>query len=187
MGGRGTLVGAFPSAPLALALSLILSATPAPAQALLEQEVKATYLYKLAPYVSWPADPGASFNICVVGTDPFGDVLDRAVAGVEVARRPIMVRRVAVANRDAPCQIAYLGGSSAQSVKEALRLLQGAPVLTVTEGPASPGIVDFEVMAGRVRFHIDDEMASQSGLTISSKLLGLALSVKPRTHPEPGR
>jgi hypothetical protein len=32
----------------------------------------------------------------------------------------------------------------------------------------------------RVRFEIDDAAAARNGLTISSKLLGLALSVKPR-------
>jgi hypothetical protein len=85
------------------------------------------------------------------------------------------------------CQIAYLGGSRAQPVKEALRVLRGAPVLTVTDGPAAPGVVDFAIADSRVRFRIDEATATDDGLTISSKLLGLALSVTQRQVSGPAQ
>jgi len=56
------------------------AAAPTHAQDSLETAVKATYLYKFAPFVTWPQRPGP-FVICVVGRDPFGPVLDQAVAG----------------------------------------------------------------------------------------------------------
>jgi YfiR/HmsC-like len=148
----------------------------------LEAAVKATYLYKFAPFVEWPAGAAANapLAICVIGADPFGPLLDRAVAGQSVGARPIVVRRLAVAAHDSPCQIAFLGGSKAQDVKEALGLLHGTAVLTVTDGGAAPGVVDFTIVAGRVRFVVDDQAAADNGLRISSKLLSLALSVKPR-------
>ena len=62
-------------------------------------------------------------------------------------------------------------------MKDGLRALQGAPVLTVTDGAAAPGIVDLVLSGGRVRFRIDDETARASRLAISSKLLSLAVSV----------
>ena len=170
--------------PLLIVAALLCAGTNvASAQDSLETEVKATYLYKMAPFVSWPegrAGAPDAFAICVIGTDPFGSLLDRAVTGQRAALRPIIIRRLAAASREMPCQIAFLGGSRDQGVKEALRILRGTPVLTVTDGPAAPGIVDFELIGGRVRFHIDDETAAESGLTISSKLLSLAVSVKPR-------
>jgi len=50
-----------------------------------ENAVKASYLYKFAPFVQWPpAALGASaapFTICVAGSDPFGPALDEAVRG----------------------------------------------------------------------------------------------------------
>ena len=151
-------------------------------QVSLESAVKATYLYKFAPFVDWPAKPGApaAFNICVIGTDPFGPLLDRLVAGQRVADRPIVVRRLAQAQRDAPCQIAFVAGSRGQDVKAALLALRGAPVLTVTDGAMDPGVIDFAVVGGRVRFRVDDEAAAENGLTVSSKLLSLAISVRPR-------
>jgi hypothetical protein len=61
--------------------------------------------------------------------------------------------------------------------------VQGSGALTVTDGrPAgSPtGIINFILKDARVRFEIDDEMAAQNGLYISSALLGLAVTVKRR-------
>jgi hypothetical protein len=42
------------------------------------------------------------------------------------------------------------------------------------------GIVNFVIVDDRVRFEIDDAEAARRGLRISSKLLSLAVSVKPR-------
>jgi hypothetical protein len=176
------------SAKLALcALALALFAPAVSAQDSLEIAVKAAYLYKFAPFVSWPAASfqGSSdpFDICIVGDDPFGTVLDRAVANQRVDGRAILVHRLAKADRKASCQILYVGGPPAR-VKEALQAVSGMPVLTVTSGPAAPGIVDFVIDQGRVRFRLDDQAAAENGLTISSKLLSLAVSVTPRRKPE---
>ena len=170
-------------AGLALAAALAALPATAPAADSLETAVKATYLYKFAPFVDWPADafasPAAPFLICVVGKDPFGSVLDRAVAGQKAGARPFAVRRMAEADRSAGCQILYAGGDKA-AVRQALEAVRGAPVLTVTDGSGAEGIVDFAIDRGRVLFRIDDEAAAQNRLTISSKLMSLALSVKPR-------
>ncbi len=159
-------------------------ASAATAQDTLETAVKATYLYKLAPFVEWPSrafeSPLAPVEICVVGDDPFGSVLDRAVAGQRAGSRSIFVRRLAVAHGREGCQIMYLSGSHAQSAAQALKTVRGEPVLTVTDGGGARGMVDFVLVEGRVRFRIDDRAAAESGLRISSKLLGLAVSVTPR-------
>jgi hypothetical protein len=152
-------------------------------QAPLEAAVKAAYLAKFAPFVSWP--PGAAgvgpFFICIIGSDPFGAALDQVTEGQQVGGRPIEVRRLATARPDAPCQVAFLGGSPGQSIRDAVKVLHGAPILTVTDsGGDASGVVDFMVAGGRVRFRIDDEAAAEDGLAISSKLLSLAVAVTPR-------
>jgi hypothetical protein len=168
---------------LTLAVWLSLSATACAQGIPLEQAVKATYLYKFAPFVVWPeatfGGPSSPFVICLVGADPFGPFLDRTVAGQRVEERSIQVRRLAKADPNTPCHIMYVGGTPEQ-VKQALQAAHGAPTLTVTDGAATPGILDFAMDHGRVRFRVDDESAAENGLVISSKLLSLALSVKPR-------
>jgi hypothetical protein len=169
-----------------IALALLVQTGGARGQDSLEVAVKAAYLYKLAPFVGWPAaspdEASAPFTLCVVGADPFGPVLDRAVANQSVDGRAIVIRRMAKADRKSACKILYAGGPPA-AVREALQAVDGAPVLTVTDSPATPGIVDFVIDQGRVRFRLDDQAAAQNGLTISSKLLSLAVSVRPRKTP----
>jgi len=142
--------------------------------------VKATYLYKFVPFVSWPVSgsPAGPVTICVVGADPFGDVLDRAVAGQAVGGRVFQIARVNLIGPQSTCDVAYLGGSPAQSVAASLEAVKGAPILTVTEGGKSIGIIAFRNQGGRVRFEIDQDAADAAGLTISSKLLSLATTVK---------
>ncbi|MBS0333215.1 MAG: YfiR family protein, partial [Proteobacteria bacterium] len=167
-----------------LALVIAASAGRAAESDTLELAIKATYLYKLAPFVSWPqavwAGPGAPLTICVQGLDPFGRLLDRAVSGQTVGGRPVTVRRLARIAADSGCQVAYLGGGPAQSQAQALAAVEGAPVLTVTDeshgGPR--GIVNLVLDSGRVRFAIDATQADRNGIAISSKLLALALGVK---------
>jgi hypothetical protein len=142
---------------------------------------KAAFLVRLAPFVDWPARSSASdpIVICVIGRDPFGPALDRALVGQSAAGRPIVARRMARADRDAGCQIMYLGGSLAQSARDALAAVHAAPVLTVTAGGRTPGIIDLTT-GDPIRFRVDDRAAAENGLKISSKLLGLAVSVRPR-------
>ena len=150
----------------------------------LETAVKATYLYKFAPFIQWPAGAfegeSGPLMLCVVGSDPFGAFLDRAVAGQRVDGRPVLLRRLATANGQDGCHIMFIGGSRAQSVAQALKAVHGAPVFTVTDDSGSRAMADFTVSEGRVRFRLDDQTASEAGLSISSKLLSLAVAVTPR-------
>ena len=168
-----------------LALTALLLGGGAAADEPLELAVKATYLYKLAPFVSWPgsafADGAAPLVICIQGKDPFGPLVDRAVAGQRIEGRPVLVRRLPKVDSASGCQIAYIGGSDIQPEAAALRDIGKAPVLTVTDqerGAGAPGDVHLVLMEGRVRFVIDNGQAQQQGLAISSKLLALALKVK---------
>lgn len=150
----------------------------------LEISVKATYLHKFAPFVEWPSPvaefPGGDFTVCVVGDDPLGAVLDRAVSGQAVAGRNITVRRFVAVTGNPGCAVMYAAGSDAQPVAATLATMRGMPVLTVTDGatdPAAKGIINFVIEDDRVRFEIDNSAAVASGLTISSKLLSLAVHV----------
>jgi hypothetical protein len=144
----------------------------------LEYAVKAAYLAKFPFYVEWPAAslpaPNSPIVICIVGDDPFGQVIDDAIVGQQVQGRPLAVRRLKAATRDAGCHVAYTG---AEGRAETLR---GPGVLLVTDVPNGAGIVNFVVKENRVRFTVDDEAAAQAGLLVSSKLLSVAVAVKPR-------
>ncbi|HJP99485.1 MAG TPA: YfiR family protein [Rhodanobacteraceae bacterium] len=158
--------------------------SPAP-KVSLEYAVKATYLYKMAPFVNWPphtfTSPDAPFEICVLGRDPFQGFLERQVAGRGLGSHPFKVRQLDGTTSGADCQIVFIGYSGPGEIREALRAFDGKPVLTVTDSGAvdsSGSIVQFVMDSGHVRFEVDNAAAERNHLEISSKLLSLALAVK---------
>jgi hypothetical protein len=166
------------------------AAMPAPAGASAkgtpEFAVKATYLHKLAAFVQWPAgafeSAGSPIYFCVAGASPFGPLLQQAVDDQRIGAHPILIRYLARADRAAGCHVLYLASPSAAA--EGLRTVRASPVLTVTDSAFQDrptGIVHFVLKDSRVRFQIDDGAAEESGLTLSSKLLSLALAT--RTGP----
>jgi hypothetical protein len=150
----------------------------------LESAVKATYLHKFAPFVEWPNPaaefPDGSFTVCIVGNDPFDGLLDRAVNGQAIAGHQIAIHRLTRVTGNPGCAVLFATGSAAQSVADILAATRGMPVLTVTDSasdPAAKGIINFIVVDNRVRFEIDMHNAASDGLSISSKLLSLAVRV----------
>lgn len=146
--------------------------------------VKATYLYKFAPFVDWPDAtaefPSGEFRICVVGSQTFRGMLDRAVQGHTIAGRPIVIQRFSTISGNPGCSVMFVSGPDAQSVAQTLALVRGSPVLTVTDGAQQPdesGIINFVTEDSRVRFEINAQAAAANRLTISSKLLSLATRV----------
>lgn len=153
----------------------------------LELSVKAAFILKFPEFVEWPASAenstSADFNICIVGSDPFGATLTEMTVNEHVNGRPVVVRRLASLARDSACQMVYAGGSNVQSTDQTLEQARGRAILTITDaarGGTLPGIVHFVIKDERVRFEIDEEAARANDLTISSKVLGVALRVRKR-------
>lgn len=170
---------------LLVALALILGAAPADAQPS-ENAVKAAFLPRFARYVTWPppASPhaGAPFQLCVVGRDPFGPLLDQAASSELIDGHNVTVRRMISAERAAGCQLAFVQGAAPQDTTRLLLALRSLSILTITDARAGPqrGMIHFTIVAGRVRFLIDDAEAAGRGLSISSRLLALAAGVRAR-------
>jgi hypothetical protein len=171
--------------PGILSLILLLTASLWPtrgdAQAS-EDAVKAAFLPRFARYVAWPAGTLANapaVQLCVIGVDPLGRLLDQAVSGQTVDGKPIVIRRMATPERAEGCHLAFVQG---QSVTTGLMLaaLRRLPVLTVTDSRSGPqrGIIHFVVVGGRVRFFIDEASAAARGMGVNARLLALALGVR---------
>ncbi|HYC97065.1 YfiR family protein [Brevundimonas sp.] len=152
---------------------------PGPPQTNLEYSVKANYLVRFAAFVEWPrrafATDQSPVVLCIVGRDPFSGALDRAAQARTAYGRPLAVRRPGTAEAATACHIVYVGHGGGGVVPNGDR-----PVLLVTDAAVSAqrGMVHFVISDERVRFHIDLQAASRSGLSISSRLLNLALSVR---------
>jgi hypothetical protein len=149
----------------------------APVPATLEYQVKASYLYNFMRFVSWPEQGlprDGTFNLCVVGASRFGSGLD-ALAGEPVDGRSIAVHKLpSVADaRSARCQLLF-----AADVDGGSPVINEWGLLTVGETPGfleRGGIINLVEVQGRIRFEINQEAAKRAGLTMSSRLLRLAM------------
>lgn len=180
---RAAAVAMFATLGSGLGLGVDPASGQAPGPAL-EYAVKANYLYKLGPFVGWPRSAFASatspFNVCVLGQDPFGRILDDAVVGQAVDGHPIAVRRPPSALSAAGCHILYVGRGAPE-----IGSLRGAPTLVVTDqrNGGARGMVHFVLRDGRVRFILDARAAQAGGLTLGSKLQVLATAERPGERP----
>ncbi len=165
--------------PVALALWLPAAAAALPL-AVSEYAVKAAFLYKFAKFVSWPEGalpPQDPFRLCVYGDDPFGDDLDRIVAGKRVGGHPIEVRRLRTVAEADSCHVVFLSPAEERLHRRVIAELADKPVLTVgdVEGFAERGgIIGLRVDGGRIRIEINPKAAARAGLHIDAELLGLA-------------
>ncbi len=173
------------TAVLGWSLALQALAAPAPqptrAQTNLEYSVKANYLVRFAAFVEWPVGAFAGsqtpVTICVIGRDPFGQTLDRAAAAQTAHGRGLSIRRPTTPEAASACHIYYVGQGGAALAAQ----LEGRPgQLSVTDAVIAPrrGMIHFAISNDRVRFHVDQGSATRARLTLSSRLLNLALSVQ---------
>jgi len=151
-------------------------------QAPTEYQVKAAFLFNFARFVEWPppnASAGAAdpVDFCVLGDDPFGDALDRAVAGKTLNERTMVVRRGKKIQELNGCEVLFISTSEKSRLTEILGALRSVHVLTVGECEdfaAQGGEVQFTLEDNHVRFIINVDATDRAGLKVSSKLLGLA-------------
>lgn len=152
----------------------------------LEYAVKAAYLTKFGIYVEWPeatfSSPESPINLCIVGEDPFGPALDKAASNQHIGARAIAIRRLKTVTHESGCQILYIGSADTAYVEKAIEAIRGGAVLTVTDvdSAMTMGVINFVIQNNRVRFNVDETAAAQNDLTLSAKLLSLALNVKAR-------
>jgi hypothetical protein len=178
------LAAAFGPLAIAACLSALVPARAMAQSGTVEYAVKATYLYKFAPYVEWPdgtfRSPSDPLVLCIAGVDAVGNLIDEAARGQTVAGHAVAVRHIIAPTRDSGCHILYVAASQRDRAA-ALKIVRGSPVLTVTDAApdaGAHGIVNFVIEGNRVRFEIDLNAAAENHLVISSKLLNLAVRVR---------
>jgi hypothetical protein len=155
-----------------------------------EYEVKAAYLYNFSRFVEWPGKimqtQSRSFNVCVLGEDPFGPALNSAVANETIAGKSVVAKEIPAPQDAVNCRVLFISSSEDKRLKQILARLGAASVLTVSDLPqfTQPGgMIQFVVEGNRVRFEVNAATAEHAGLTLSSELLKVAINVRRSTHP----
>jgi hypothetical protein len=146
-----------------------------------EYLIKAGFIYNFAKLVGWPGNAFAQADspivIGILGTDPFGGIIDRILADKKVDARRFVIKRLKWGMEFKDCDILFVGASEAVHLEEVIRAVKGLPILTIGETPgfARRGcIINLIVEDNKVRFEVNLDAAKQADLNVSSRLLALA-------------
>lgn len=152
-------------------------------QVVSEYTAKAGFLAAFTHYVTWPPhtfrSPGDSIELCILGRDPFGGVLD-ATASATRGLRPLVVRRIADPGEVSGCHVAFIPRLESAREAEWLKSFGNRPVLVVGESGRTVergGVVQFLTIGDRVAFDVDVASASRLGIKVSADLLAHARRV----------
>jgi hypothetical protein len=134
-----------------------------------EYKVKAGYLYNFTKFIIWPEDSSETFNLCIVGEDPFGDLID-PIEQRSASGRPIKLFRLNSLNNEQHCHILFISAS----IKDMPDIKELNNTLTVGESAEfalQNGMIGFINRDGKIKLQINLKLLQQSGLKISAKLL----------------
>lgn len=150
-----------------------------------EYVLKAGFLFNFAKYVEWPESafdgPEDPLVIAVVGKDPFGADLDRALRGKTVKGRPIRIARFNSASEIRKAHILFVPRTEIEHTDEIVREVRAQPVLLVGEAPTfcrEGGAINILVRDGQPKLEANPEAATRAKLTIDAKLLRAATVVR---------
>lgn len=165
---------------LATALSLALipgGPAPAAAEALPEEQVRATMLLQVIKFVEWPRESDlAQMRVCVVGSSRFGHAVEAAARNESWNGRPIAVATSERANSTAECQVIFVAAASDREIQSMIER-RNVPALLVAarEGFARRGgMLNFVHDSGRIGIEANPASGERAGIRFSSKLLRLA-------------
>ena len=151
---------------------------------LVEYQVKAAFVCKFGNYIDWPPQAlgaaGEPFRIGVLASEAVVDEFRRTATASSVVGRPVEVRRLVRGEVPEGVHALFVSRGMVSYTPNLLAAVQGRPVLTVTEVDpgGAMGMINFVVVDDKVRFDILLPAATQSGLKISVRLLGVARRVE---------
>jgi hypothetical protein len=156
-----------------------------------EYDVKAAFVLNFARFVEWPeaafANRSAPLIIAVAGVDPFDGRLERVVRDKTINAHPLTVRPSSATADFKGVNVLFISASERQRAPAIIKTLVGASVLTVSDLDSfcsMGGIIQLTNQEQRIRFEVNLFAAQHAGLTVSSKLLGLARTVYTEKSPQ---
>ncbi len=144
-----------------------------------EYKIKAGYLFNFTKFITWSEEDMSTFNICILGNDPFGELIDPIEQRLAF-NRPIKLFRLTAISKEPHCHIVYVSaGISAKSLGLYKNMLTvGEDASFIGQG----GMIAFVKQQDKIKLQINLNPLQQSGLKISAKLLEVSELVNGDNH-----
>jgi hypothetical protein len=144
-----------------------------------ERAVRAAYVFNLTKYVTWP-DKHDKLSVGVIDQGGMGPVLKSVLDNKSSDGRPITV---VMHSADAPlneCDVLYVSGVQAPTLKSIIERTKGRPVLTVGDNDRfvrSGGMIALVRSGDEVQIEINLSALRSRHMDVSSRLLSIAVIV----------
>ncbi|MBP7777208.1 MAG: YfiR family protein [Acidobacteria bacterium] len=176
-----------------LGTALLTAWVSAAAEPLAIVTVRATFVYNLVRFTTWPvAGPSESsdLRLCTLGADAVADALVAMAPAQRTNARGVVVRRLDVTSADATaCHVLYVGTLDGAETRRAVDDLKDLPVLTVGESDAflkDGGAASLVLERESMRIAVNPYAVRRAGLVLSSRLLSLARIINGQ-EADPGK
>lgn len=143
-------------------------------------QIKAAYLYNFTKFTRWPASqPNHNPQpvICTYGVSQTNKAIS-ALSGKPLGQQVISLLQPASEAEFQRCNVLYIDKKYHRKLDYMLDLVDTHAVLTISDDTdfiQHGGLIQFQELAGRLRFRINTQLLNQSQIKLSSKLLKVAL------------
>lgn len=155
---------------------------------------KAALFKVFCQYIQWPKnsdvnDQSKPFVIGVIGSNPFGSILETAYTREEntIKDKKVEIRYITKMEEIENCHILFISKSVDNELENILAITRGKPILTIgeTKGYAQRGVLfNLFISSNEIRFEINALALRESRLIPSSQLLSVAKIVGPMEAPQ---
>jgi len=147
-----------------------------------EYEIKAAFLYNLGSFITWPENvfsgTNSSFQICVLGQDPFKEKLEIIAENHPILGHPVKIQRFQQIEETEGCHVLFVSDSEQLRLIAIFEWLKEKPVLTVSDIPGftrQGGMIEFYPHRDKIRLALaPQEAINEVGLKPSAHLLRIS-------------
>lgn len=144
-----------------------------------EYTIKAVFIEKLTRFIEWPKesfmeDTTKSFNIVILGNNPFGDKLEKIYSNRKIRNKQVIINYINSPKNIPDCHLIFISNSMENKLDEILSQTKDKPILLVgdTKNYSKKGVyINFYTETNKISFEINEAALKQSGLKISHLLL----------------
>ena len=156
--------------------------------------VRATFVYNLVRFTTWPAakpSESSDLQLCILGAYAVADRLTAMAPAQQANARAVVTRRLDKVSPDIAktCHVLYVGYPDRADVRRAIDGVKGSPVLTVGESDAfleDGGVASLVLERESMRIAVNPYAVRRAGLVLSSRLLSLARIINGQ-EADPGK
>ncbi len=142
--------------------------------------VKSAFLYNFIKYITFEQESNnksfSAFNVCVLGDDPFGSVLDK-MSRRKAKGKNVLVKRMQNIELVDQCHLVYVSQSKEGSLNEVFAFVENKPIVTVSDIASfvdKGGVLGFVEVDNRIGIEVNLTNARRANVRISALLLEIA-------------